>query len=311
MALEGKQPPGPVPTFELVFYLTMELLGKIHPLHRYFSQWDQMSKAEKRRQISDAGDCYIESARRFGHCAIFVHGIPGMPDSETRIAEYIREQTGGDFFIMRHGDATLGIPDGIEMEKLSFRLADDPEGLKKRLALDVDEQLARFSRFAGTGLFDGFALCMDYCLNTGPFLSPSQFSEFVTPYLARLIAGQRSMGFYTIKHTDGNIMPIVDQLVQAGPHALHSLDPQAGVDIAYLKKTYGSRVCLIGNVNCGLLQTGTDDQVVESCRFALRGGMPGGGYVYSTSNCVYTGMSLARYELMMEVWRREGIYPAA
>ena len=35
------------------------------------------------------------------------------------------------------------------------------------------------------------------------------------------------MGFYVIKHTDGNIMPILDQLVERKPHALHSLDPQA------------------------------------------------------------------------------------
>ena len=30
-------------------------------------------------------------------------------------------------------------------------------------------------------------------------------------------------------------MPIIDQLVEAGPHALHSLDPQGGVDIAEVK----------------------------------------------------------------------------
>jgi uroporphyrinogen decarboxylase len=30
-------------------------------------------------------------------------------------------------------------------------------------------------------------------------------------------------------------MPILDQLVAANPHALHSLDPQAGVDIAEVK----------------------------------------------------------------------------
>ena len=36
--------------------------------------------------------------------------------------------------------------------------------------------------------------------------------------------------------------------------------------------------------------------------------MPGGGYVFSTSNCIYTGMSLSRYELILDVWRREGSY---
>jgi uroporphyrinogen decarboxylase len=308
MALQRRQPPGRVPTFELVFYLTMELLGKIHPSHRRFEQWDQMSGREKKRQAADAAAVYVETARHFGHDAIFVHGISGMPDSERRQAEAIREATGSEFFLVCHGDATLGMPDGKEMEAFSWKLADDPQGLKDSLARAVDEAHERFRPLAGTGTWDGFALCTDYCLNTGPFLSPGQFEEFDTPYLARLIAGYRQMGYYTIKHTDGNIMPIVDQLVACRPDALHSLDPQAGVDIAEIKRRFGAQVCLIGNVNCGLLQTGTDEDVVASCRYALASGMPGGGYVFSTSNCVYTGMALSRYELMMDVWRREGVY---
>jgi uroporphyrinogen decarboxylase len=116
------------------------------------------------------------------------------------------------------------------------------------------------------------------------------------------------MGFYVIKHTDGNMMPILDQLVQTNPHAIHSLDPQGGVDIREVKKLVGNRVCLIGNVNCGLLQTGTDEEVIESVRYALKYGMPGGGYIFSTSNCIYTGMPLTRYELMLEIWRKEGMY---
>jgi uroporphyrinogen decarboxylase len=136
------------------------------------------------------------------------------------------------------------------------------------------------------------------------------FNEFITPYLAKLTQAYRELGFYVIKHTDGNIMPILDQLVQTRPHALHSLDPQAGVDIAEVKKRYGQQICLIGNVNCGLLDTGTDAEVIASAQYALKSGMPGGGYIFSTSNCVYTGMRLSRYELMLDVWRKFGEYPA-
>ena len=130
----------------------------------------------------------------------------------------------------------------------------------------------------------------------------------MAPYLARLIRGYRSLGFYVIKHTDGNIMPILDDLLEGEPHGLHSLDPQGNVDIAEVKRRVGDRVCLIGNVNCGLLDTGTDDEVVASARYALQHGMPGGGYIFSTSNCIYTGMRLSRYELMLDVWRRVGRY---
>ena len=43
-------------------------------------------------------------------------------------------------------------------------------------------------------------------------------------------------------------------------------------------------------------------------RRALRDGMPGYGYIFSTSNTAYTGMPLERYELMHKIWREEGIY---
>jgi uroporphyrinogen decarboxylase len=186
-------------------------------------------------------------------------------------------------------------------------MVDDPQGLKRDAEAMVESALRRAEILQTHGGLDGFALCSDYCLNTGPFLSPTQFSEFVTPYLAKLIKGCRDLGFYAIKHTDGNIMPIIDQLVDANPHALHSIDPQAGVDITEVKRLYGDRVCLIGNVNCGLLDTGTDEDVVESTLYALRHGMPGGGYIFSTSNCIYTGMRLARYELMLDIWRKHGV----
>jgi uroporphyrinogen decarboxylase len=116
------------------------------------------------------------------------------------------------------------------------------------------------------------------------------------------------MGFYSIKHTDGNIMPILDAMLECKPDALHSLDPQGGVDLKYLKEYCGDKVCLIGNVNCGLLQTGTDEEVKADVLRALRDGMPGYGYIFSTSNCVYTGLPLERYRLMHRLWREHGVY---
>jgi uroporphyrinogen decarboxylase len=307
-ALERKPITGRVPTFELVFYLTMEKFGKVHPLHRFYEQWNQMSAHEKQSHRNDIARIYLDTAEAYGHDAIFVHPNPGDLDETIRLLETIREASGDKYALVMHGDATFSIPDGSHIAEFSYRVADDPDGLKEEAQRDVDEALRKAEKLAARKLLDGFALCSDYCFNTNPFLSPGQFAEFITPYLASLIKGYREMGFYTIKHTDGNIMPIIDQLVQANPHALHSLDPQAGVSLGEVKRLYGGKICLIGNVNCALLQTGTEDDVVMDVRRALRQGMPGCGYIFSTSNCVYTGMPLERYELMMKVFNEEGIY---
>ena len=307
-ALERRPITGRVPHFELVFFLTMEAFGRVHTSQLHFRQWDQMEQTERQLHREYIAETHKLTAERFEWDAIFFHPNPGGAEEALRQIDALRDKVGDKYFLMMHGDATLGIPSGEAMVEFSYRLADEPDKVKAEADAAVNRALERGERFARHGGLDGWALCSDYCLNTGPFLSPAQFGEFVTPYLAKLIAGYRDQGFYTIKHTDGNIMPIVDQLVDANPHALHSLDPQAEVDIAEVKQLYGDRVALCGNVNCGVMDTGTDEQVVESTKYALEHGMPGYGYIFCTSNCIYTGMPLDRYELMLDVWRKHGNY---
>jgi uroporphyrinogen decarboxylase len=311
-ALNNDIPEGRVPHFELVFFLTMEAFGKVHPTHRVFHQWGQMSKKERQLHRQDIAETYIMTARHYEHSAIFVHGQDiweTEKNEETmRILECIRDISGDEFFLMMHGDATYAIPDGNGLVEFTMQIADNPNKVKDEAKRKVELALTNAAEFKKHGALDGFALCSDYCFNSGPFLSPAMFDEFITPYLTELIAGYREMGFYAIKHTDGNIMPILDSLVAARPHALHSLDPQGGIDIAEVKQLIGDKVCLIGNVNCSMMDTGTDDEVIESARYALKKGMPGGGYIFSTSNCIYTGMDIKRYELMLDVWKKEGVY---
>jgi len=263
-----------------------------------------MQASEQNLHRQDMADIYIQTAEKYQHSAIFLHENPHTLEDRIRLTELVREKTGDRYFLMMHGDATFEIPSGEHMESFIYRLADDPEGLKREATERVDRALQNAEKMKTQTTLDGFALCSDYCFNSGPFLSPGQFGEFITPYLDKLIRGYRDMGFYTIKHTDGNILPILDQLVQCHPHALHSLDPQGGVDIREVKKQYGDQVCLIGNVHCGLLQTGTEAELERSVCYALEHGAPGGGYIFSTSNCIYTGMPLERYEKMLEIFRR-------
>jgi Uroporphyrinogen decarboxylase (URO-D) len=309
-ALERRSGPGRVPHFELVFFLTMQVLDKVHPLHRNYGQWFQMSQREQSAHRRDIAQMYIDIARRFEHDAIFLHPNPNEEQEVIRLIDEVRNLSGDRYYLMLHGDPTLAIPEGSGMESLSYRMMDEPERVEREAAEQVDQFIRRAEVLQKHGGIDGFTLCSDYCFNTGTFMSLDWFDRFVTPYLHRIIKAYRDMGFYVIKHTDGNIMPILDRLVpddpNARPHALHSLDPQGGVDIARIVSLVGDRVALCGNVNCGLLQTGTEEACIESARYALKQGMKAPGYIFSTSNCVYTGMPLERYELVIDVWRKEG-----
>jgi len=307
-ALRREPLTGLVPHFELVFYLTMEAFGKVHPTHRVFHQWKQMSAEEKKAQNRDAAWVYVETARKYGHSAIFVQSDPTDYERTAPLLEEIRDLSGDMYFIMMHGDPTFAIPDGDYMMEFSRMMYEEPEKLHDQAKRNTENHAKAAARLAGSGLLDGYALCSDYCFNTNPFFSGEMFDEYIVPYLREIISAYHKMGYYVIKHTDGNIMPIVGQMVDCGPDALHSIDPQAGVDLAEVKRLYGDRVCLIGNVNCGLLQTGTDGECEADVRRSLTQGMPGYGYIFSTSNCVYTGLPLKRYEFMQRIWREYGLY---
>ncbi|MDR1463738.1 MAG: hypothetical protein LBJ11_00350 [Oscillospiraceae bacterium] len=304
---------GRVPTFELEFYLTMEAFGRVHPSHRRFGQWGQMSQRERELQLRDQAETFVAFARKYHHSAIHVNGVSGGGvDGKIRVLELIREMAGDEFALLVYCDPTFGIPDGQRMMSFTERLYEDQAGLHEEARRSTDRTLRETERIARTGLLDGVCMCSDYCFNANPFFSRSMFSEFIAPYLTESIRACHAFGLLCIKHTDGNILPLVDLMVDCGPDALHSLDPQGGVDLAQISREWGDKVALCGNVNCALLQTGSPEDCAADVRRALRDGMARNrGYVFCTSNCAYTGLPLERYEMMHDIWYAEGIYPPA
>ncbi len=62
-------------------------------------------------------------------------------------------------------------------------------------------------------------------------------------------------------HSDGNLFPILDGLLKLGMNAIHPIQPSA-MDIGKMKAQYGSRVCLIGNIDLDYTLTlGTPEEV--------------------------------------------------
>ena len=290
--------PDRVPTFELEFQLSEELMGKPFLTEH---ELEGLSASEVDRKIAENAQFMIQVYDRLEHDAICIQYLNEEHTIQT--IRRLHEYSGDRFMLLAHGDGTFAIPDGDGMLDFAYRIADDPESVHEQAEQMVRHAMEHDLRLLDAGL-DGFILCSDYCFNKGPFLSPKMFSEFVTPYLARLIETIRNHGGYAIKHTDGNIMPILDQLVSTRPHALHSIDPMAGVDIKEVKRLVGDKVALCGNVHCAAMQTGTDEEVIASAEYCLTYAKPGGGYVFCTSNIPFKGLPLERYLMVLDVWKR-------
>jgi uroporphyrinogen decarboxylase len=295
-ALELRQPDDIVPTFELEFQLTREFFDKD------FKNLRDLSGKELDLAVGYNAELFIQIAETFDYSIIRT--------GDTRILRKL-VQMGADkeYLLCGEADGTMSIPSGENMVNIAVRLFEDADAVKKGLDASVDNGI-RSGKVQMDAGAECLTMCADYCFNVGPFLSPKMFSEFVTPYLHRLIEAHRENGAYVIKHTDGNIMPVLDQLVSCRPHALHSIDPQANVSLAEVKRLVGDTVCLAGNVNCGLLQTGTDDEVKADTMRSLKDGMPGGGYIFCTSNVAFKGMPPERYSMMMDMRKAYGRYDA-
>ena len=112
-----------------------------------------------------------------------------------------------------------------------------------------------------------------------------------------------------IKHTDGNLWPIMDMIVDSGIDCLDPIDPKGGMSIPEVKAKYGDRIALKGNVDCAdLLTFGSVEETVEATKQTLREGMPGGGFIISSSNSIHSGVKPENYAAMMRTVREFGGY---
>ncbi len=296
-ALKLRRPEGLVPHCELEFQLSQELLGKEALRAQHL---EDVSEPERDRLLHQNAEMWIEIADRFRWSVITGLHWLGL-DDQLRSFAIIRDLVGDKYMLSAFVDGTFSIPNGENMVQHVVWLTEQRDEAHAHAKASIEGSIETAKRLLGGGAEIVF-MCADYCFNDGPFLSPRMFAEYVTPYLAKLVEGIQAAGGYAIKHTDGDIMPILDQIVETGIDGLHSLDPMAGVDIAEVKRLYGDRLCLFGNVNCALVQAGTAEQIEESARYCLQhGGVEAGGYVYATSNCIFKGVPLESYEVMLRV----------
>jgi uroporphyrinogen decarboxylase len=81
------------------------------------------------------------------------------------------------------------------------------------------------------------------------------------------------------------------------------------MDIFAVKKKWGHRIALNGNVPNELLATGTPGEVREYAKALLRGVAPGGGFLLGAGNSVPDWSRFENYMAMRETALRFGRYP--
>jgi len=151
----------------------------------------------------------------------------------------------------------------------------------------------------------------DYADVHSPLMSMKLFREFELPNIRKVIALAEKRGIPVLKHTDGNIYPILDDMVEAGIRGIHPIEPGA-MDLRDVKKRYGHRICILGNVDCRyVLPFGTEEDVRRDVRRCIDAAAEGGGYILASSNSLHANCRVENIYAMVDEARKYGKYPIA
>jgi uroporphyrinogen decarboxylase len=153
--------------------------------------------------------------------------------------------------------------------------------------------------------FDVFFTTDDMAFKSQPFFSPKVFEELVLPRHRRIA---EKITIPWCMHSDGNLMPFLKDILDLGIDGLHPIEKGA-MDIRAMKRDYGDRICLLGNVDLNLLGIGTPEQVDEEVRGLIRDVAPGGGYVVTSGNSLAAYLNPTNVLAMSEAVRKYGKYP--
>ena len=109
-------------------------------------------------------------------------------------------------------------------------------------------------------------------------------------------------------HSDGNIWPILEDLIAIGFDAIHPIDPTS-MDIREVKKRVGKKLAVMGNIHTDLLPRGTPEEVRELTKKTIREIAPGGGFALGSGNSVPEWARFENYQAMRETALTYGAYP--
>jgi uroporphyrinogen decarboxylase len=194
------------------------------------------------------------------------------------------------------------------MQQWMMDLILNPDFVVALTAKMLKWKLELLRRLVEVGI-DIFSIGGDIAMQQTLIMHPDVWRRYFKPCDAALIEEGRTLGvehFYF--HSDGNIMPVLDDLVEIGFDILDPVQPEC-LDPAQIKRRYGDRITLHGTVSAQqTLPFGTPadvrDEVVERVRTLGYNG----GLVIAPNNVAQPDVPLenllAMYDTVMEIGSR-------
>lgn len=153
--------------------------------------------------------------------------------------------------------------------------------------------------------FDFLWICDDIAYKTGPMISPAMYRNLFLPHLKEVA---EAITIPWLCHSDGNLLPLMEDWLRLGQSAINPIEPQA-MDIRHVKAVYGRRVCIVGNIDVDLLAQGTPAQVAAAVKACIRDLAPGGGYILASGNSIPSYAKPENVQAMADAFKQYRDYP--
>jgi uroporphyrinogen decarboxylase len=195
------------------------------------------------------------------------------------------------------------------LEGMSLALADDPELVEALFEKVARFQYRVFERMLSFDCVGAIWHADDIAFNTQLLVSPRILRRHVFPWYHEMNRVTHARGRLTVYHSDGALQEVLPDIVACGFDGLNPIEPGA-MDITTVKREYGSRLSIIGNIDLRYTLTrGTPDEVRAEVKQRIHDLAPGGGYAVSSSNSVPEYVPLANFNAMREATFSYGRYP--
>ncbi len=138
-------------------------------------------------------------------------------------------------------------------ETVLIAMLEEPEWVKDMFNTYLDSCVALFGRIWDAGYrFDSINWPDDMGYKGTTFFSKEMYRDLLRPVHKRAADWAHERGVYAHLHSCGNVMTLVDDLVEVGIDCLNPLEVKAGMDPIGLKQKYGDRLTLHGGINAVL-----------------------------------------------------------
>jgi len=132
-------------------------------------------------------------------------------------------------------------------------------------------------------------------------ISPGMWRRYFKPRMANIISELKGInpGLKIAYHTDGNVEPIIPELIEIGLDVLNPIQP-ASMDPARIKREYGDKLCYWGTIDeQHTLPFGTPEDVANEVKTRLKTVGYNGGLILAPTHSVQLDTPLENFWAMV------------